>query len=607
MAEEDQQQQGRKEDAKDGQHAYKTKIIQFFGRSTPIVLQNGNGPCPPLLPICNVLLLRNAINLNADSSEISLDELLSLVVGRLIDSNCNCTDKDDGYVNNQLKNIDDAMKILSKLASRIDVNIHFRKIDDFEITSECVIFDLLDIGLYHGWIVDPQDTDTATAIGSKSYNTLVRELVSLKAVGEEDKGAYEEDAIDFIAATTATLGVPSPCLSRGMSFDDPPVLVPHEQRRRGDLNEAEKLLRASYLSRTDLRTTCTESALPDINWSSGENLTLKNSCPGILDNSLQLQVINKNDLKFHQPDLLVSLGHDALQCGDALEIHSGNDMTSSIADEIERTRPCFKDSACHSDSLDPFDNPEKEKFPHVQSVPFHFSANISLGRAAANTNGCGESRSISENNSTSQVYDTYEVIFNPGSVIHHQDFHSSDGPRVHVDVHEVLDEGVSLSIDCSEPIYEGEECILDSRVTVYEEPIYEGEMVLAEQSNKRADQDACASSNKAASQQHQQPISKKEGQLIQFFLENNTSQLTLYGLFCLRECIKERQLCVFFRNNHFSTMFKFHGELYLLAMDEGYINKPELVWEKLNEVNGNTVFTTSDFREFKEENQCNGS
>ncbi|KAK1261654.1 hypothetical protein QJS04_geneDACA000920 [Acorus gramineus] len=328
MAEEDQQQQGRKEDAKDGEHAYKTKIIQFFGRSTPIVLQNGNGPCPPLLAICNVLLLRNAINLNADSSEISPEELLSLVAGRLIDSSCNFTDKDDGYANNQLKNIDDAMKILSKLASRIDVNIQFRKIDDFDITSECVIFDLLDIGLYHGWIVDPQDTDTATAIGSKSYNTLVRELVSLKAVGEE-KGAYEEDAIDFIAATTATLGVPSPCLLRGMSFDDPPVLVPHEQRRRGDLNEAEKLLRASYLSRTDLRTTCTESASPDINWSSGEN----------------------------------------------------------------------------------------------------------------------------------------------------------------------------LSIDCSEPIYEGEECILDSRVTVYEEPIYEGEMVLAEQSNKRADQDACASSNNASQQQ----------------------------------------------------------------------------------------------------------
>lgn len=87
-----------------------------------------------------------------------------------------------------------------------------------------------------------------------------------------------------------------------------------------------------------------------------------------------------------------------------------------------------------------------------------------------------------------------------------------------------------------------------------------------------------------------------------------------YRLFRLQEGLKERELCVFFRNNHFCTMFKvslicsffFHrldcnrlipvkyflllsflqyeGELYLLATDQGYLNQPDLVWEKLNEV-----------------------
>ena len=113
------------------------------------------------------------------------------------------------------------------------------------------------------------------------------------------------------------------------------------------------------------------------------------------------------------------------------------------------------------------------------------------------------------------------------------------------------------------------------------------------------------------------------------------------SLFCLQDGLKERELCVFFRNNHFSTMFKvsyslrcallwlsllccsflfqirpvissdpfkerlfrflfffswmsmvypllfnlqYDGELYLLATDQGYINQPDLVWEKLNEV-----------------------
>lgn len=42
-----------------------------------------------------------------------------------------------------------------QLHSLLLVNLNCR-IDDFEFTPECAIFDLLDIGLYHGWIVDPQ-------------------------------------------------------------------------------------------------------------------------------------------------------------------------------------------------------------------------------------------------------------------------------------------------------------------------------------------------------------------------------------------------------------------------------------------------------------------
>ncbi|KAK1274082.1 hypothetical protein QJS04_geneDACA022280 [Acorus gramineus] len=47
MAEEEQQQR-RMEDDKEEERTYKTKVVQFLGRSTPIVLQNDNGPCPLL-------------------------------------------------------------------------------------------------------------------------------------------------------------------------------------------------------------------------------------------------------------------------------------------------------------------------------------------------------------------------------------------------------------------------------------------------------------------------------------------------------------------------------------------------------------------------------
>ncbi|KAF5187847.1 Ubiquitin carboxyl-terminal hydrolase mindy-1, partial [Thalictrum thalictroides] len=64
--------------------------------------------------------------------------------------------KDAGYVENQQQNIGDAIDLLPRLATGLDVNVQFRKIDDFEFTRECAIFDLLNIPLCHGWIVDPQ-------------------------------------------------------------------------------------------------------------------------------------------------------------------------------------------------------------------------------------------------------------------------------------------------------------------------------------------------------------------------------------------------------------------------------------------------------------------
>ncbi|KAL2532902.1 Protein of unknown function (DUF544) [Abeliophyllum distichum] len=52
---------------------------------------------------------------------------------------------------------------------------------------------------------------------------------------------------------------------------------------------------------------------------------------------------------------------------------------------------------------------------------------------------------------------------------------------------------------------------------------------------------------------------------------------------------------------------KYEGELYILSTDQGYINQPDLVWEKLNEVNGDTVYMTGNFKEFKVEDHSNST
>ena len=58
------------------------------------------------------------------------------------------------------------------------------RVADFEFTPECVVFDLLNIHLYHGWLVDPQNIEYKKAIGGQSYNQLVERIIANKDNGE---------------------------------------------------------------------------------------------------------------------------------------------------------------------------------------------------------------------------------------------------------------------------------------------------------------------------------------------------------------------------------------------------------------------------------------
>ena len=65
------------------------------------------------------------------------------------------------------------------------------------------------------------------------------------------------------------------------------------------------------------------------------------------------------------------------------------------------------------------------------------------------------------------------------------------------------------------------------------------------------------------------------------FLDSSASQSTRGGLQSALGSIKERELVVFFRNNHFSTAFSLNGVLYNLVTDQGYLGEPDVVWEVL--------------------------
>eukprot|EP01112_Ceratiomyxa_fruticulosa_P018228 TRINITY_DN5796_c0_g1_i1.p1 TRINITY_DN5796_c0_g1~~TRINITY_DN5796_c0_g1_i1.p1 ORF type:complete len:461 (-),score=107.82 TRINITY_DN5796_c0_g1_i1:153-1535(-) len=94
-----------------------------------------------------------------------------------------------------------------------------------------------------------------------------------------------------------------------------------------------------------------------------------------------------------------------------------------------------------------------------------------------------------------------------------------------------------------------------------------------------------------------EPINPRQGFLIQDFLGSTSSQLTSYGIARLREKINEDELVVFFRNNHFSTLIKHDGALYALVTDVGFERERNIVWERLDSVEGGgSLFHNSDFQ-----------
>jgi hypothetical protein len=66
--------------------------------------------------------------------------------------------------------------------------LFFFSVDKFEYTRECIIFDLLNIQLFHGWLIDPQDTElqTIVAADAPSYNQLAEKMIRQRQSEREE-------------------------------------------------------------------------------------------------------------------------------------------------------------------------------------------------------------------------------------------------------------------------------------------------------------------------------------------------------------------------------------------------------------------------------------
>uniref|UniRef100_A0A1J3GG80 F-box/kelch-repeat protein n=1 Tax=Noccaea caerulescens TaxID=107243 RepID=A0A1J3GG80_NOCCA len=423
---------------------YKTKEITFRGEKKRIIIQDENGPCP-LIAICNVLLLLRNNKMDLDwNQQVSEERLL-----RLFD-----TDRDDEEYNS-------VIKLLPCFAEGMNVNVRFRRIDDFVLTPELHIFSLLKIALYHGWIVDPEDIETAAAIGCKSYDDLMTELVTLKAqtVNAPSGQISGECSVDPLQRCSRERSVAS---------------AEHSKLGHGDREEERELQKALLLSKMGFDTSRDSSSEGEFSSKVSEDET---GC----------DVENK-----------INEGEEVLSTTSTTK--TGTELGDETVDDAETVQVTL------------------EKTYLVDTTKNDSSSEIQL-------------KSV-----------------NPDLTGRSQD--------VDVPLYEA-DKGGSLG-----------------------SPVYEGESLVGQSSPEGKDTNG---------------LTQREGQVIKNFLYNNASQLTSTGLVLLEAKLKEGEICVFFRNNHFYTLLKHDNALYNLVTDAGYEKEVDVVWETL-QVDGDSVFMTGDFK-----------
>lgn len=185
-----------------GQSIYHIKWIQWKEENTPIITQNENGPCP-LLAIMNVLLLAWKVKMPPMMEMITAEQLMEYLGDYILDAK----PKEISEIQrlNYEQNMSDAMAVLHKLQTGLDVNVKFTGVRVFEYTPECIVFDLLDIPLYHGWLVDPQINDIVKAVGNCSYNQLVEKIIISKQSNRSELVGEGYVAEQFLNSTATQL------------------------------------------------------------------------------------------------------------------------------------------------------------------------------------------------------------------------------------------------------------------------------------------------------------------------------------------------------------------------------------------------------------------
>jgi hypothetical protein len=148
----------------------------YNGFDAAYLLQGANGPCP-IVALCNVLLLKGVLSLPNNSEKVSFEYLVDSVANIMIDKN-NTADADETL----RSTLESSVQLLSSLNRGLDVNVSFTSVEGFEYTPEMSIFDLVDVRVYHGWIVSEEDFSAYPYVSQLTYDQAVEKVAAYEEV-----------------------------------------------------------------------------------------------------------------------------------------------------------------------------------------------------------------------------------------------------------------------------------------------------------------------------------------------------------------------------------------------------------------------------------------
>jgi ubiquitin carboxyl-terminal hydrolase MINDY-1/2 len=289
----------------------------------------------------------------------------------------------------------------------------------------------------------------------------------------------EEETVDFAAATTAALKIPSPCVSQGRSFDEHTPAEPAElQMRKGDREEEEELMRVLNLSKAGIVANVVDGSVSFDASQSHSSSNMEETSHSESFRSEAHEMVRATDKDEHS-------NHAVSDDGPVAQETSGAANDSEVRPEESPEALTSKESK----DLDiPVQLSEPTPFSHEPDAPSDQPAPPAINEADKET--CREKSDMQIHGQSTDIEvpcgssgaACEDVPSHPTTVV--------DGKSDSLDDSEPL----SSIIQEGEPIYQGEEHVLGTGNMSYEnqEPVYEGEVVLAEQPDKIGKSSDCS-------------------------------------------------------------------------------------------------------------------